>query len=141
MAILKTPIPQSVMDSLNDYIANQTPATYTLPYKTYVALLTQSGTSAPTATVLENTLGFTPVWVYVGIGGYAINHTFDKTKTTVSIQQRIGNVLVYFDSDLGTPVLDRLVIATYLGVGQPYANGGSGQSYLLNSMIEIRVYN
>jgi len=40
--------------------------------KVYRALLTQSGTSAPTATVLENTLGGTVVWtrslagVYIG---------------------------------------------------------------------------
>lgn len=32
-------------------------------YLKYVALLNQSGTSDPVATVLENTLGSTPVWV------------------------------------------------------------------------------
>ena len=33
-----------------------------LPYKVYTALLTQTGTNAPTAIVLENTLGGTIVW-------------------------------------------------------------------------------
>jgi len=39
-------------------------------YLKYVALLTQSGTSAPTATVLENTLGGTVVWSYLSVGQY-----------------------------------------------------------------------
>jgi len=36
----------------------------------YKALLTQTGTDAPVATVLENTLGGTVVWTYYGIGDY-----------------------------------------------------------------------
>lgn len=38
--------------------------------KEYVALITQSGTNAPVATVLKNTLGGTAVWSYVGVGNY-----------------------------------------------------------------------
>jgi hypothetical protein len=40
------------------------------PYKVYSALLSQTGTSAPTAVILENTLGGTPVFSYVGEGEY-----------------------------------------------------------------------
>ncbi|MEI2773359.1 MAG: hypothetical protein V9G98_22400 [Candidatus Competibacter sp.] len=36
----------------------------------YVALLTQTGTDAPVATVLRNTLGGAVVWTYVGAGNY-----------------------------------------------------------------------
>ncbi len=36
----------------------------------YRALLTQDGTAAPVATVLENTLGAVPVWTYSGVGWY-----------------------------------------------------------------------
>lgn len=39
-------------------------------YKKYVALLTQSGTDAPVATVLENTLGSDIVWYRFGVGCY-----------------------------------------------------------------------
>lgn len=39
-------------------------------YLVYTALLTQSGTDAPVATVLENTLGGTVTWSYVGAGSY-----------------------------------------------------------------------
>ena len=38
--------------------------------KKYIALLTQEGTNAPVATVLENTLGGTVVWSYQGSGAY-----------------------------------------------------------------------
>lgn len=38
--------------------------------KRYVALLTQSGTDAPVATVLENSLGGTLAWTYTGAGLY-----------------------------------------------------------------------
>lgn len=41
-----------------------------LPYKVYTALLSQSGTEAPVAVELENTLGGTVVWTRSGIGTY-----------------------------------------------------------------------
>lgn len=40
--------------------------------KVYRALLTQTGTDAPVAIVLENTLGGNVVWNYVGVGVYRI---------------------------------------------------------------------
>ncbi len=39
-------------------------------YSVYTALLTQTGTDAPTAVVLENTLGGTVVWSYDSVGTY-----------------------------------------------------------------------
>lgn len=42
------------------------------PYLVYTALLTQSGTSAPVATVLQNTLG-TVTYSYNSLGNYNIN--------------------------------------------------------------------
>jgi hypothetical protein len=49
-------------------------------------LLSQSGTSAPTAIVLENTLGVTPTFTYNNAGDYTIDCTgcFTANKTTVS---------------------------------------------------------
>jgi len=40
--------------------------------KVYRALLTQTGTDAPVATVLENTLGGTPLFGYTGVGEYTV---------------------------------------------------------------------
>lgn len=43
-----------------------------LPYKSYTALLTQSSTDAPTAIVLQNTLGGIPVLSRAQLGSYLI---------------------------------------------------------------------
>jgi len=46
-----------------------------LGYKVYTAILTQTGTSAPSANVLQNTLGGTPVFSYISTGEYRITLT------------------------------------------------------------------
>lgn len=51
--------------------------------KVYVALLTQTGTDAPVATVLKNTLGVTPVWTYTNVGVYNYLLPFNVLKTFV----------------------------------------------------------
>ena len=54
--------------------------------KIYMALLTQSGTDAPVATVLQNTLGGTVVFTYSGAGDYSgtLAGAFLAAKTVVS---------------------------------------------------------
>jgi len=39
----------------------------------YVALISQSGTSAPTATVISNNTGVTPSFIYEGVGSYTMS--------------------------------------------------------------------
>lgn len=53
--------------------------------KEYVALLTQTGTNAPVATVLKNTLGGTVVWTRNAIGDYrgTLENAFPDDKTTL----------------------------------------------------------
>jgi len=52
-------------------------------YLVYRALLSQAGTDAPVATVLENTLGGTVVWTRDGVGDYSATLTgaFTANKT------------------------------------------------------------
>jgi hypothetical protein len=58
-------------------------------YKVYRALLTQTGTNAPVATVLENTLGLIPTYSYQDVGSYALTaplsnpNPFTENKTTL----------------------------------------------------------
>lgn len=61
----------------------------TLGYKVYVALLSQSGTSAPTVTVLQNTLGGAISWTYNGVGTYngTLNGVFIASKTFFTINK------------------------------------------------------
>ena len=77
--------------------------------KEYVALLTQTGTDAPVATVLKNTLGGEVVWTRDDVGVYAgtLSNTFTVNKTAVFqnlpskqyADEIIINV-VYFSNDV-----------------------------------------
>ncbi len=84
--------------NLNKY-EESTP--YNPPYKVYTALLTQTGTDAPVATILENTLGGTPVWTRTNVGEYRVTLTgaFITNKTVISA----GNT-AYNDPDLSYSV-------------------------------------
>jgi len=66
-------------------------------YKVYTALLTQSGTSAPTATVLENNLGGTVVWTRTGGGSYVatLSGAFTSNKT------HLPNTSIYSEDQNG----------------------------------------
>ena len=50
-------------------IFNWQQASEKIPYKVYTALLNQTGTDAPVATVLENTIGAI-TWERLGVGNY-----------------------------------------------------------------------
>ncbi len=54
-------------------------------YKSYSVKVTQSGTSAPTSNVLENTLGNTPQWTRESLGIYKLTSSnIISNKTTIS---------------------------------------------------------
>lgn len=61
----------------------------TVTPKVYKALLTQSGTDAPVATVLVNTLSGTPVWSYDYVGGYVL---------TLASEFQTGKTLMYIST-------------------------------------------
>lgn len=67
------------------------------PYKVYTAWLTQSGTGAPVATILENEIG-NIVWVRNSAGNYQGNLTgaFDQNKTLVIPPQQDNTIDVGF---------------------------------------------
>lgn len=64
-------------------------------YLVYRALLSQIGTSAPVATVLENTLGGTVVWARDGLGDYSATligaFTANKTFGLVNADYSAGS--------------------------------------------------
>jgi len=66
-------------------------------YAVYRALLTQTGTNAPVATVLENSLGGTVVWGYGNVGFYTATlvsaFTADKTFTLITMGESVGDAV------------------------------------------------
>lgn len=99
-------------------------------YDVYTAILTQSGTSAPTATVLENTLGGTVVWTYDAEGSYigTLTGAFTADKTAIFT----GGFDGFYFSYRGT---DNTIILNTYDETLTLAN-----DYLNKNPIEIRVY-
>ena len=101
-------------------------------YLIYVALLNQSGTNDPVATVLQNTLGGDVVWTRFTNGGYTgtLAGAFTAAKTVVFVTSSgAGQIDAAIDSPPNTVYVD-----TYDAAG----NREDGD--LSNTSIEIRVY-
>jgi hypothetical protein len=103
-------------------------------YKKYVALMSQTGTAAPTVVVLENSIGDI-VWTRSSTGLYRGTligaFTLNKTYTMMSVTLTDGIVNVYRFSD------DNVRVAT-TNLHSPTA--AYHDNHLLNNTIEIRVY-
>jgi len=103
------------------------------PYKVYTALLNQSGTNAPVATILENTLVGDIIWSYDNIGGYigTLTGVFTNNKTAIMLTASLTGIIINGKvEDMNT-----ISIGTMSIVG-PYVDNS-----LVNTTIEIRVYN
>lgn len=100
--------------------------------KKYVALLSQTGTSAPTATVLDNTLGGTLVWSYDGVGSYigTLTGAFTLDKTSVMISG------VYKGSASGLRKTNNTVQITTTAT----STNTEANALLDSTTIEIKVY-
>lgn len=105
------------------------------PYKKYVALLTQTGTNAPVATVLENTLSGTPVWSRNTNGSYSLTlaSEFVNGKTIVTGQMVDGSNLQFLAIDNNSNYPNTIDFITQL-------SGVATDSQFNNTYIEIRVY-
>lgn len=102
-------------------------------YKVYTALLTQSGTDAPVATVLDNDFNYTPTFAYNGEGSYSLilqDTVFSKiTIPTVSQQLDFDRVILIRPED------DNLISINTFSQEIP------SDDILSTFFIEVRVYN
>ena len=109
-----------------------------VPYKKWVGLLSQSGTDAPTAIVLENTLDSIVTFEYVNTGLYHIHlgasSGFDYTKTFI-INGSPGNV----DTPFG-----RTLFYNTGGIAIIISTTDESGNFINNNLnltpIEIRIY-
>lgn len=112
-------------------------ATFIRPYrgvKVYRALMTQTGTNAPTATIIENTLGGTISWAYTSTGSYTgtLTGAFTANKTLHFVESHI----VYNDQTLryaGSDDEDTVYIKTV-------DDGVQANDKLSSTLFEIYVY-
>jgi len=103
--------------------------------------LSQSGTSAPTVVILENTLGVTPTWTYESAGSYKLSNsdnTFPSGKTLCLLSgnaiNTFSNPVVNCSLNSAGAVNDTLV---YLACKDTSANGVNNWGGL---SISIEVY-
>lgn len=112
----------------------------TQDYLVYTALLTQSGTDAPVATVLRNTLGETPTYLRDGTGNYKITspgNLFDSDKATIefgTLPKSSGAERFGISVDRSS-LAARFEIQTFQIVDQALVD-----SALAATKVEIRVY-
>tara|TARA_R100001143_G_scaffold11002_1_gene12723 strand:- start:7315 stop:7746 length:432 start_codon:yes stop_codon:yes gene_type:complete len=99
-----------------------------LGYTSYTALLTQTGTAAPVATVLSNNLTATLTWARTGTGTYTLTAsaaTFTNNKT-----------IVFFNNGDASPNTNKwtrtsdTVLTLTIGIDAALANGS----------FEVRIY-
>ena len=104
--------------------------------KVYKALLTQTGTDAPVATVLVNTLSGTPVWSYDSAGAYfltlASEFTAAKTSYNITVNSSVNDIFTIqrINDDYFYIATASLTAGTYV----------SADDFLVNTPITIEVY-
>ena len=107
-----------------------------LGYTSYVALLTQSGVSAPTAVVLKNTLGGALTWNYLAPGFYTVTraNAFPLNKTVILTGGADASSFAAGHLTTGWTDASTLGFNTFDGASAPT------DGLLILSSIEIRVY-
>lgn len=108
-------------------------------YKVYSAVLTQTSTNAPVATVLQNTLGVDITWAYSGVGEYTAS-TSSALGISVTTAQCFVNgyntalSALQYETLFGIDGTDSLYLSTYKLTEQ---DGGSN---LLKTSVNGVIY-
>lgn len=100
--------------------------------KVYKALISQSGTSAPTVTVLQNTLGFTPTWSYEGVGTYRVNSVGNFGSRTYARINHNSVAFIGFDHQFG-------LTDDYIQLAARNSSGVAADNLLAKDVVEIQI--
>jgi hypothetical protein len=108
--------------------------TAAMRYKVYTALMLQSGSGAPTATIFDNTIGAI-VWTRVSAGIYmgTLSNAFTSNKTFALCDNKIG---------INNGTVKIVLNSTSVMLLNTYDNAGTPTDGILTfGFIELRVYN
>jgi hypothetical protein len=112
------------------------------PYKSYQAVITQSGTSAPSAVVGLNELGATMTWTRTSAGLYTLtagSAVLTSGKTVIFLSAPITGLVSYLVVPTSTSVIT--VSTLLLSVVATVLTAVNTDALMTNLGIEIRVYN
>ena len=120
-----------VLTSDANGVGSWTSSIHTPTYKVYSALISQSGTSAPTVTILENTLG-NVVWSRSNVGTYygTLSSAFTSGKTFIQISNVTALVNIFLNYNSTNDVQLQTRNSSNVNI----------DSSLTNNSVEIRVY-
>lgn len=102
-------------------------------YKKYVAIMSQSGTDAPAALVMENTLGVTITWAYDGIGNYY--------GTASGVVFTTGKTWFIIGNQADTATHGYVNSTTLVQISTFTAPATGSDNMMFTTPLEIRVYN
>jgi hypothetical protein len=100
-------------------------------YDSYTALLTQTSTNAPVATVLSNNLTATLTWARTGTGVYTLTAsaaTFTANKTIIFINAGSSQSIITGERTSDTVLTVKTI------------SGGATDSAITNGAFEVRIY-
>lgn len=100
-------------------------------YDSYTALLTQTSTNAPVATVLSSNLTGTFTWARTGVGVYTLTAsaaTFTANKTIVFINAGSSQSIITGERTSDTVLTVKTI------------SGGAADSAITNGAFEVRIY-
>ena len=108
---------------------------YSLGYTVYTALITQAGTAAPVATVLQNTTGGTITWTRSSTGRYVATisgktYTANKTAVLVTFGGSNDNIL--------RPVVTSTTAIDWYNIDS--SDQGVSDTIAATTTVEIRIY-
>jgi hypothetical protein len=133
--LLGTSVPLPNTDAkptTNNFKVSDISSLTNIGYTVYTALITQAGTAAPVATILQNTTGATFTWARTSGGTYTItasSNAFTSNKTLVFNNNGSSTGTFGFASAIWTRTSDTVVTIT---------TGGDGR--ITNGSFEIRIY-
>ena len=113
-----------------------------LPYKVYTALLTQEGTAAPVATILQNTLGSDITWNRQSSGiyyGQNINFA-DSSKVWMSFSPNYSNQGYGIVYQVGSEIYDDGPGNALWFTTNNFVNGNGVDDWATYIPVEIRIY-
>lgn len=111
-------------------------------YMSYQAIISQSGTSAPSATDYVNQLGTTMTWARTTAGVYTLtagSAVFTSGKTVILLSNPITGLVSYIVVPTSTTVI---TVSTFLlSVIATVLTAVATDALITNLLVEVRVYN
>jgi hypothetical protein len=134
--LLGTSVPLPNTDAkptTNNFKVSDISSLANIGYTVYTAALTQTGSNAPVASVLQNTTGGVFTWSYVNTGKYRV---------TVSNITLPANKVVIFENATNDLNLGGKITSTTVIDVEQFSSGGGGYTDVMlpGTSIEIRIY-